>query len=149
AADLGGAEGRPERTGNRDRRRAGREGQADRPAGVDQRRRDGRDLMSGFALTVGATVMCSHAGQAQPTVPSPRVQVGGQPVLTQSSPDMVAGCSLSSLPSPPCVTGQFLTGPLRVMVGGTPLLLQDSQSICTPTGAPLMVVMTQLRVKAS
>ena len=36
--------------------------------------------MPGFFVHVGATVMCMHAGQAQPTVPNPRVTVSGQPL---------------------------------------------------------------------
>ena len=35
--------------------------------------------MPGFLVHVGATVLCSHGGQAQPTVPNPRVTVSGQP----------------------------------------------------------------------
>ena len=31
--------------------------------------------MPGFLVHVGATVLCSHGGQAQPTVPNPRVTV--------------------------------------------------------------------------
>ena len=30
------------------------------------------DLMPGFLLHQGATVLCAHAGQATPTVPNPR-----------------------------------------------------------------------------
>jgi hypothetical protein len=37
--------------------------------------------MPGFLLHVGATVLCSHAGQAQPTVPNPRVTVTGMPTV--------------------------------------------------------------------
>ena len=37
--------------------------------------------MPGFVLHVGATVLCTHGGQAQPTAPNPRVRVGGQPVV--------------------------------------------------------------------
>ena len=47
--------------------------------------------MPGFVLHLGATVMCAHGGQAQPTVPSPRVLVSGQPVVTQPAPYVVAG----------------------------------------------------------
>ena len=36
--------------------------------------------MPGFLLHVGATVLCAHGGQAQPTVPNPRVLVGTYPV---------------------------------------------------------------------
>jgi len=37
--------------------------------------------------------MCSHGGQAQPTVPNPRVTVSGQPTVTVSGPYLVAGCA--------------------------------------------------------
>jgi hypothetical protein len=105
--------------------------------------------MPGFFLHVGATVLCAHGGQAQPTVPNPRVKVGGQPVVTQTAPYTVAGCAL---PPPiaangPCVTAQWITAALRVTAGGQPILLQDSQAICAPTGTPLTIAVTQVRVK--
>ena len=103
--------------------------------------------MPGYLLHVGATVLCAHAGQAQPIVSNPRVRVSGQPIVTQSSTYTIAGCSLSSVPSPPCVTAQWVTAATRVRAGGMPVLLQDSQSICTPTGTPLNILVTQLRVK--
>jgi hypothetical protein len=104
--------------------------------------------MPGFLLHVGATVLCSHAGQAQPTVPNPRVTVSGQPTVTMTAPYVVAGCTL---PPPlaangPCVTAQWITGATRITSNGQPLLLLDSQAICAPTGTPLMIVMTQARV---
>ncbi|MCX6842235.1 MAG: hypothetical protein NTX53_08145 [candidate division WOR-3 bacterium] len=105
--------------------------------------------MPGFLLHVGATVMCVHAGQAQPTVPCPRVMLGGQPVVTQPNPWVVAGCALASIPSPPCVTAQWVTGATRVLAGGQPVLLQDSQAVCTPSGGSLLVVVTQMRVKGT
>ena len=105
--------------------------------------------MPGFAVHLGATVLCAHAGQATPTAPNPRVMVGGQPVVTQTSPYVVAGCAQASNPAPPCVTGQFVSAALRVLVGGAPVILQDSQSVCTPTGTPLLIAMTQVRVRAS
>ena len=37
--------------------------------------------MPGLLVHVGAQVQCSHAGQAQPAVPNPRVSVGGQPTV--------------------------------------------------------------------
>jgi len=103
--------------------------------------------MPGYLLHVGATVFCAHGGQAQPMSPFPRVTVGGQPVVTQAAPYAVAGCTLVPPPIPPCVTAQWVTGAMRVKAGGLPVLLQDSQSICAPTGTPLTVVMTQFRVK--
>lgn len=107
--------------------------------------------MPGFMLHVGATVMCSHGGQAQPTVPNPRVTVMGQPTVAISSPYMVAGCAFPPPPvaNGPCVTAQFITSSVRVTSTGQPLLLLDSQAICVPTGTPLIVSVTQTRVTAT
>jgi hypothetical protein len=103
--------------------------------------------MPGFVVHLGATVMCMHAGQAQPTAPNPRVLVSGQPVTTQAAPYVVAGC-LFVPPggNGPCVTGQFVTAATRVFAGGVPVLLQDSQAVCVPTGTGLLIVATQTRV---
>jgi hypothetical protein len=105
--------------------------------------------MPGFLLHIGATVICAHGGQAQPTAPNPRVLVGGQPTVTMSAPYAVAGCALPPNAGGPCVTAQWVTAATRVLSGGVPLLLQDSQSVCAPTGTPLSVVVTQARVKGT
>lgn len=104
--------------------------------------------MPGFLLHVGATVLCSHGGQAQPTVPNPRVTLSGQPTVTMAAPYVVAGCTLPPPPAAngPCVTAQWVSAATRVTSNGQPLLLLDSQAICAPTGTPLVVVMTQIRV---
>jgi len=97
--------------------------------------------MPGFLVHVGAQVMCSHGGQAQPTAPNPRVTVSAQPTVTIAPPYAVAGCTL---PPPiaangPCVTATWLTGSTRVLANGQPLVVQSSSSICAPTGTPLMI----------
>ena len=81
----------------------------------------------------------------------PRVLVGGQPVVTMSCMYAVAGCAMPppSAGNGPCVTAQFTTSATRVMAGGQPVLLQDSQSLCTPTGTPLMATVVQTRVIGS
>ncbi len=106
--------------------------------------------MPGFLLHVGATVLCSHGGQAQPTVPNPRVLVSGQPTVTLTAPYVVAGCALPPPPTAngPCVTAQWLVGTTRVLSNGQPLLVQSSQAICVPTGTPLIITVTQPRVSA-
>jgi hypothetical protein len=106
--------------------------------------------MPGFLLHVGATVLCSHAGQAQPTVPNPRVTVTGQPTVAITSPYVIAGCTLPPPPGAngPCVTAQYITAATHVTSNGQPLLLFDSQAICAPTGTPLITVVTQTRVTA-
>jgi hypothetical protein len=103
--------------------------------------------MPGFLLHVGATVICAHAGQAQPTVPNPRVLVSNQPTVTMAAPYVVAGCALTGTSSPPCVTATWMVGATRLLSGGQPLLLQDSQSTTVAPGTPLQVLVTQLRVQ--
>jgi hypothetical protein len=104
--------------------------------------------MPGFLIHQGATVLCAHAGQAQPTVVNPRVTVNGMPTVTMAAPYVVAGCALPPPPAAngPCVTAQFLTAATRVTSSGQPLLLLDSQAVCAPTGTPLLIVATQTRV---
>ena len=106
--------------------------------------------MPGFLLHAGATVLCAHGGQAQPTSPNPRVRVGGQPVTTQPSPYTVAGCPFTVGVSPmPCITAQWVTGAVRVRAGGMPVLLQDSQAVCAPNGTPVTIAVTQVRVRGT
>jgi hypothetical protein len=107
--------------------------------------------MPGFLLHVGATVMCAHGGQAQPTAPNPRVTVLGQPTVLQTAPYAVAGCAFPPPPNGngPCVTGQWTTGSVRVTSTGQPLLLLSSTATCVPTGTPLIVSVTQTRVTAT
>jgi hypothetical protein len=94
--------------------------------------------------------MCAHGGQAQPTAPNARVLVSGQPTTTMPAPYAVAGCAfnVSGAPSP-CVTATWMTAATRVTSNGQPLLLLDSQAICTPNGTPLMIATTQTRVTAT
>ena len=106
--------------------------------------------MPGFLLHVGATVICSHGGQAQPTAPFPRVRVGGQPIVTQPNPYVVAGCPFVSGTNPlPCVTANWVSAAVRVRAGGLPVLLQDSQAVTVPNGVPLNVLVTQVQVKGT
>lgn len=105
--------------------------------------------MPGFILHVGATILCAHGGQAQPTQPNPRVMVSGQPIVTLPAPFVVAGCPFNVSGSPvPCITAQWVTAAARVTSNGMPVLLLDSQAICVPNGTPLMILATQLRVTA-
>ncbi|CAG9170131.1 hypothetical protein LMG23992_01475 [Cupriavidus laharis] len=100
-------------------------------------------------LHLGATVLCSHAGQATPLSPVPRVLLSGQPAVTLASPYAVAGCALTGSPNPPCATGQWLAGAVRVMAMGVPLATMAGQSTCVPTGTPMLPVAAQTRVLAT
>jgi len=106
--------------------------------------------MTGYLLHQGATVLCMHAGQAEPVTTNQRVKVGGQPVVTQSGIYSISGCPyVVAGASCPCVTGQWTSTATRVKAGGDPVILQDSQATCTPNGTGVNIVMTQMRVKGS
>lgn len=104
--------------------------------------------MPGPLLHVGATVLCSHGGQAQPSIPYLRVLVSSQPIVLQTTPYVVAGCALPPPPAAngPCVSAQWVTGSTRVFANGVPVLLLSSQAICAPTGTPLLPSIAQTRV---
>ncbi len=107
--------------------------------------------MPGYLLHQGIPVMCAHGGKAQPTLTNPRIKVMGQAVVTQIAPYTVSGCT-NPPPSGgtgPCITAQWIrvTAALRVKSMGQPLLLQNSQAICMPTGTPLAIAVTPHRVK--
>ncbi|WP_045224031.1 hypothetical protein [Methyloterricola oryzae] len=102
--------------------------------------------MPGFLLTVGAVTQCAHGGVAQPLGVIPRVKALGQPVVAQPTVYSIAGCSVKPPPAA-CATAQWLTAGTRVKAMGLPVLLQDSQSTCTPTGTPLTIIVNQSRVR--
>src|SRR6185295_17706563 len=97
-------------------------------------------------LHLGATVLCTHAGQATPLAPFPRVLLSGQPAVTIASPYVVAGCALTGTPNPPCVTGQWLSGAVRVLAGGVPVATMAGASVCLAPGTPMLPVSAQPRV---
>lgn len=106
--------------------------------------------MPGPLLHLGATVMCSHGGKAEPTAIFPRVTVSGQPVVTLSSPYAIMGCGfVAPSGNGPCTMANFVTSATRVFAGGTPVLLQDSISVCVPTGTPTIAPVVQTRVIGS
>src|SRR5688572_20137911 len=107
--------------------------------------------MPGLILHLGATVMCSHAGQATPAVSVPRVLVSGQPVVVAGTPYLIAGCPFPPPPAAngPCITGQFTTPATRVFVNGVPVLINASPSVCAPTGTPMIPAVVQTRVVAT
>lgn len=106
--------------------------------------------MPGFLLHQGATVLCLHGGQAQPTAPNPRVKVDSQCIVMQPMVYTISGCPYhAGIPPCPCITAQWVTAATRVKADGQPVLLQDSQAICTPNGTGLNIMVTQVRVKGT
>ena len=106
--------------------------------------------MPGPILHLGATVMCSHGGQATPTAPNPRVTVSGQPAATIAAPYAVTGCAfVPPAGNGPCITGQWTVGSTRVLVAGQPVAIMTGSATCAPTATPLVPVVAQTRVIAT
>lgn len=105
-----------------------------------------------FLLHQGATVLCTHGGQATPTTASLRVKLGGQPATTLAHTYTIAGCPFATPePAPkPCTTVQWTTPATRVRIEGQPALLSTSQGITIgplgTQGTPTAVAQ-QVRVK--
>ena len=102
--------------------------------------------MPGPLLHLGATVLCSHGGQAIPSGPNPRVLVSGQPTVTMATPYVIAGCPFNVIVPIPCVTGQWVVAATRVFSNGQPVVLMDSVSVCIPNGTPMLPLVAQTRV---
>jgi hypothetical protein len=106
--------------------------------------------MPGFLLHLNATVQCSHAGTATPTSPNPKVLVGGMPITTMPRQYVIAGCPFTNGTTPqPCLTAQWTTSAMKVLAGGEPVQLLDSQAITAPNGVPLVITSTQMKVQGS
>jgi hypothetical protein len=105
--------------------------------------------MPGFLLDETSTVMCVHGGQAELVVSNPAVTLDGIPSALLPSPWVIAGCPGAPPPVPPCVTGQWIVGTVRVTSFGQPLVIQTGVAICTPAGTPLLPIVTQTRVAAT
>jgi uncharacterized Zn-binding protein involved in type VI secretion len=99
--------------------------------------------MPGYLVQATAVVLCAHSGSARPIDPDRRVKLGGIPVATQGSTYAISGCRKKVR----CVTGRFVSVARRVKASGRPVVLKDSQAVCTPNGTGLTVVNQQSRVK--
>ena len=102
----------------------------------------------GLVVQQGASVLCAHGGQAQPTAPAPRVRLSGQPAVALPPPWTVAGCPLPPQAGGPCATATWTAGTVRVTTSGQALVVQGGTATCVPTGVPLTVVAAQVRVTA-
>ena len=100
--------------------------------------------MPGPIVHLGATVMCAHGGSAHAASPFPRVTVS---VASPSSPcprrTSWRAARSPERPTPPCVTGQWVVGAVRVLAGGVPVAVQSGTSITTPTGTPMLPLVVQ------
>jgi hypothetical protein len=75
------------------------------------------------------------------------------PVATMADMDMVVGCAFAPVKPQPCVRIQWMTPATRVLVGGSPPILQTTVGICLsveqiPNGPPIIAA-CQTRVVAT
>lgn len=111
--------------------------------------------MPGPLAHFGNVTLCTHGIPATVVPTNVRVLVGGQPVTTMNDQYLIAGCPFTVPPSVPmpCVRIQWLMPATRVLVNGSPALLQTSPGLCisaqqTPNGPPTVPV-NQPRVIAT
>ena len=105
--------------------------------------------MPSFVLHSSSIVLCTHFGQAKPILPSLRVTLSGQPLVTIGSPYVITACGLTGTTTPPCVTGKLTAGSVRVTSDNLPLGLLNSPTTCIPTGTPMLLLLAQFRVVAT
>lgn len=104
--------------------------------------------MPGLLVQQGALVMCAHGAPAMPMAPNPRVLLSGMPACNMTIPWLVTGCPAPSALMPPCIMATWLIGTTRVTSLGQPLVVQSGVAVCTPSGLPLLPLLSQLRVSA-
>ncbi len=103
----------------------------------------------GYLVEQGATVLCSHAGQASAAQTATGVKLSNRSAILLPAPWTVAGCPLPTNAGGPCVSATWTTGTTRVTSQRQPLVIQGGSATCTPTGVPLTVTVTQVLVKAT
>ena len=106
--------------------------------------------MPGPILHMGATVLCSHGGQAMPTAPSPvraRVRHAGG---NHRRAVRGGGMRLCSARGQRSMRDRAMGGGRRARaVAGPAAGHYERRSICAPTGTPLLPVAAQTRALAT
>jgi hypothetical protein len=108
--------------------------------------------MPGFLFHVAAQASCTHGGQLATVSSNTRVLVNGMQVATLPDLFTIAACPFT-LPNGtpmPCLTAQWLTPATRILINGSPPILQTSAGLTlnaaqAPQGTVTAIV-TQTRV---
>jgi hypothetical protein len=111
--------------------------------------------MPGPMFHVGGSAICPHGGQVTVVPGSPRVLLSGMPAATIADTFPIVGCVFTVPPGKPqpCIRVQWLVPAARVLINGSPAILQISTGLClspeqAPQGPPTIVA-TQTRVIAT
>jgi len=108
--------------------------------------------MPGPVVNVGSSATCPHGGQVTIVSSNARVIASGTPLATMADQFMVAGCAFTVPPGvpQPCLTVQWMTPAVRVLINGQPPILQTSTGLALSAtaipGGPPIVATTQMRV---
>ncbi len=101
-------------------------------------------------VTIDATILCAHGGQAKIIPTNTRVKANGVFVATQACVVMIAGCPFTVPPGipTPCIPAQWTVVATRVKIMGKPAVTQASVGMTTGMGppVPLQIVKTQTKV---
>jgi hypothetical protein len=110
--------------------------------------------MSGFAITLDASLQCPHGGKV--TIISTNTStMAGTALATVADQFLIAGCPFT-LPGPvpsPCIKVQWMVPDVKSTVKGNATLSASSVGMClaatqAPQG-PVVVVSTQTKVSTS
>lgn len=110
--------------------------------------------MSGFAITLDATLQCPHGGKVA-IVSTNTSTRAGTAMATVADQFLIAGCAFQ-LPGPvpsPCVKVQWMVPDVKTRINGNPTLSASSVGMClsaaqVPQG-PVIVASTQQKVSTS
>jgi hypothetical protein len=110
--------------------------------------------MSGFAITVDATLQCPHGGKVA-IISTNTSTMAGTAIATGADQFVITGCPFQ-LPGPvpsPCVKVQWMVPDVKTTVKGSPTVSAGSVGMCLsaaqiPQG-PVIVASTQQKVSTS
>jgi hypothetical protein len=99
-------------------------------------------------LTTASKLMCPHGGQVT-IVSTSTITIQGAQVATIADQFLIAGCAFTVPPGKPqpCVRIQWMSGAVKLTIGGVPAVLATSPGICMSVdqipGGPPIVMFTQ------
>lgn len=101
-------------------------------------------------ITTGSMLMCPHGGTVK-GVPTSKVTVGSEPILTVGDTFTIAGCALNIAGAPhPCVMVQWVQPALQSTASNNATLTAQSVGLCKAADqavqGTVMITFTQSRV---
>ena len=101
--------------------------------------------MSGFVITEGSIVKCTHQFPVAPKFTDLHVKVQGAPVVLVMKPYDMATCTAGQSK---CTTASWTQGATRVTASGVPVAISTGISVIAPPGT-FTVGLNQPHVRAT